>query len=196
MSRTSATVRMSWAGMFLTLALSQTGCVGLESFTQTQDGPPQGPVCKIVATWIPQVVATTDPTRDGTPTPCLAGRVYLFDSNMNHTLKCDGTLTVDMYDPSVLDVNHQPKHLERWIFDADTLNQKLLKHDFFDWGYTMGMPWLGKPRGSYRPDLTRVELRVRYQPKEGPPLYSDPAQVTLAGQGDQPAISTTRNVKH
>ncbi len=56
--------------------------------------------------------------------------------------------------------------------------RELLKLDFFDWGYTMGCPW-----PSYRPDLAAVEFRVKYQPKVGPPLFSDTARVTLAGPG-------------
>ena len=180
------------AALLLTVLLSQTGCVGLDSFATNGARPPKGAVCKVVATWVPQVVSTSDPTRNGLPTPCIAGRVYLFDMDLSHTLMGDGSLIVELYDSSIIDPHtNQPKQLERWTFDADTLNQKLLKRDFFEWGYTLGLPW-----GSYRPDITKVEMRVRYQPKVGAPLFSDPARVTLAGQGDQPVIAQTANVKH
>ncbi len=179
------------AVLLLTVAVSQTGCVGLDEFTMKSDGPPKEPVCKVVATWIPQVVGTPDVNNDGVPAPCLAGRVYLFDLNLSHTVKCEGTLTVELFNPEKIDPKtHQPMLLERWSFPEDILNQKLLKHDFFDWGYTMGCPW-----PSYKPDLTHVEFRVRYQPKVGPPLYSDTARVTLAGQAELPAISQIGNVK-
>ncbi len=174
------------------LLLGSTGCIGLDAFVAKPDGPPKGPVCKVVTTWIPQVVMTPDSVHNGQPMPCLAGRVYLFTSDLTHLVAAEGALFVDLYDPSILDPEtHQPKWLERVIFDQDTLNQKLLKHDQFGWGYTMACPW-----GTYRPDIGRLQIRVVYQPKDGMALYSDPAPVTLAGQGDQPQISQAMNVKH
>jgi hypothetical protein len=178
--------------LVLAALLTPAGCVGLDAFTAKHDGPPKEPVCKVVVAWVPQVVMTPDVVNNGRPLRCLAGRMYLFGADLKHQVSGDGSLTVELYDPSAHDpATNEPKLLERWEIDAVTLNQKLLKHDFFGWGYTLALPF-----NTYRPDLTHVELRTRYQPKEGAPMFAEPSSVTLAGQGDQPAITQTVNVSH
>jgi hypothetical protein len=176
----------------LAALVAPPGCVGFDTFTSKPAGPPKEPVCKVVVAWVPQVIMTPDVVNNGKALRCLAGRMYLFGADLKHQVAGDGSLTVDLYDLSTHDpATGEPAHLERWEIDGATLNEKLLKHDFWGWGYTLALPF-----NTYRPDLLRVEMRTRYQPKEGAPLFAETSTVTLAGQGDQPAITQTANVKH
>jgi hypothetical protein len=184
--------RRGAALLVLAALLVPAGCVGLDTVTGKPAGPPKEPVCKVVVAWVPQVVMTPDVLNDGKPLRCLAGRMYLFGEDLNHQVAGDGSLVVDLYDLGRHDpVTKEPVRLERWEIDARTLSQKLLKHDFWGWGYTLALPF-----NTYRTDLMRVELRARYQPKDGSPLFAESSTVTLAGQGDQPAITTAVNVSH
>ena len=67
----------------------------------------------------------------------------------------------------------QPKRLERWQFDAGTL-QNLLRKDKIGWGYTLFLPW-----STYTPDIARVQLNVCYTPAKGTPLYSEPTTISM-----------------
>ncbi len=99
----------------------QADCVD-HAASAKPDGPPKEPACKVVATWLPEVVRKPD-RKDGDPVPCLEGRVYLFDLNLKHTVRCDGTLTVFMYDPAKLDPKtNRPVLLEKWNFSEEVLN--------------------------------------------------------------------------
>ena len=81
-------------------------------------------------------------------------------------------MAVDLYDRTP----GQPKSevpLEVWRFDKETL-KRLAKHDAVGWGYTLVLPW-----GTYKPEITQVELRLSFQPVNGMPLYADSAPVTF-----------------
>jgi hypothetical protein len=184
-------LRRAAAAVVFALLLGQAGCAGLDGFLGTAAGPAKAPAFKVVATWIPQVVTEPDTMHDGNPVQCLAGRVYLFGADMTHEVAADGTMVVDLFDPTVVDpATGKARHVDRWLIDNDTLNHKFLHRDLFGWGYTLVLPW-----SNYRPDATRVEMRVRYQPKDGSPLFAEPAVVTLGGQAGQPVPTQTANAK-
>jgi hypothetical protein len=170
-----------------------SGCVGLDSFIAPKDAPPTGKACQVVATWNKEVLFAPDPANGGIAKPGVTGRLYLFGPQIDYPLAANGSLIVDLFtiDPPVADTTGsnaalpppaangtaQPRLLEEWRIDKDTL-QKLLHKDTIGWGYTLFLPW-----GSYHPDITQVRLKIRYDPAEGGlPLYTESGPLTLAKQ--------------
>jgi hypothetical protein len=167
-SPAARSARLAACCLLLALLLT-SGCVSLGSYL-SPGGPPKGAVCQVVATWNSKVVTADDPVHGGTPTPGLAGRVYLFGPQIDFPLVGDGGLVVDLYDQT----NGKPVMLEEWRFDAATLG-RLLRKDMIGWGYTVFLPW-----GTYRPDILRVRLKVRYEPPGGAaPIYAESSPITL-----------------
>ena len=70
---------------------------------------------------------------------------------------------------------------ERWIFNAPQLKQ-LLKRDAIGLGYTVFLPW-----SRYRPDISKVRLKVQFAPAQGTPLYAQDAPLTVNHGGTAPA---------
>jgi hypothetical protein len=152
------------------------GCVTLDGLRSGDAPPPPGIPCRVVAWWQPHVVFTPDPVRHGASAPGLAGRLYLFGPQIDFPMVGDGSLVVDLYDETGCPPG-QPALQEEWRLDPVTLKQ-LLRRDMIGWGYTLFLPW-----GRYRPDLTRVQLRVRYEPAHGSPLFAEPSSLNLASDG-------------
>jgi hypothetical protein len=133
--------------------------------------------------WQPEVMFAADPTHNGMPTPGLAGRLYLFGPETGHPLVGDGSLVVDLFDDSPVASGGQPKLLEKWCLDKDTL-KRLLRRDFLGQGYTLFLPW-----GTYRPDIHHVHLMVCYTPQKGSPLYAPSSPVTLSSDNVPPQLA-------
>ena len=159
-----------------------SGCV-LHDFTKKGDAaPPTGPVCQLVPTWSKEVAFVPDPANGGVARPGLSGRIYLFGSQIDYPLAGDGTLTVEVIAPeTVAAAAGQPaktewRVLENWTMDKPTL-ARLLRKDMIGWGYTLFLPW-----GTYRPDITLVRLKLRYDPPGGMPLYSESTLTLTRGK--------------
>jgi hypothetical protein len=166
----------SWmATLALTaLALGATGCESVNwALHPTVEAPPEG-VAQVHTTWENRVLVTQDCVNEGAPLIGIGGRMYLFGQEVGFPLKGDGSVTVDVYDISPAATNGEPKMLERWQIDRKTLH-RLARKDFIGWGYTLFLPW-----ATYRPDIQRVQIQLRYVPeKGGTPLFAPPCQVTL-----------------
>jgi hypothetical protein len=145
------------------------GCVGLEKFLAKPDAPPQGIPCQLVSTWNHQVAYVPDPVNGGTPAPGIAGRLYLFGQEIGCPLVHEGCVKVELYD----DRATAPVLLEEWHIDKDTL-RRLQRKDTIGWGYTLFLPW-----GTYKPDMTKVRLKVRFDPVGGTPLYTESGALSL-----------------
>ncbi|HBI43872.1 MAG TPA: hypothetical protein DDY78_13635 [Planctomycetales bacterium] len=128
--------------------------------------------CQVVATWQPQVYITQDPARNGADTPTLVGRVYLFGPEIKYPMPGDGTLVVDLYEGAVAP-GSAAVPLEEFRYDPVTL-RKFLRRDAIGWGYTVPFMW-----STYRPDVTRVQMKVRYEPTKGTPLYAESASMAI-----------------
>lgn len=148
------------------LVVGLAGCVGLPKVV---DGPADGAVHQVHATWDNRVHFTEDPLRNGQQQPGLAGRLYFFGPEIGHPLRGTGEVTVDLYDAT----HKEKKMLERWTFDNDNL-QRLLKKDTIGWGYTVFLPW-----GTYKPEVKRVQIQVRFAPEKGSPLFAPVSSVAL-----------------
>jgi hypothetical protein len=164
----------------LLVALS-AGCVGTEWHLGQTDGvPPPGVPCQIATTWQSRVMFTPDPTKNGSPTAGLAGRLYLFGPEISFPMTGDGSLVVDLYD----ETKGQPVIQEQWRFDAQTL-KRLLKKDMIGWGYTVFLPWSG-----YKAEITKVRLKVRYEAPKRAPLFTENV-ITLADGNGVVRVSST-----
>jgi hypothetical protein len=152
----------------LTLA---AGCIDWDKTPATPPPtPPTGKACEVSCTWMQEVAHVPDPARHGARNPGLAGRLYLFgDLASGHSLAVDGKAEIVLYDLS----GEKEKMLEVWQFGPNALKQ-LLRRDPIGWGYTLFLPW-----GTYRPDISRVELRVSFTPTGEATLYAEPSTVTL-----------------
>ncbi|MBV9122849.1 MAG: hypothetical protein JO112_05800 [Planctomycetes bacterium] len=164
-----------WTGFLVTAGLwaFAAGCVSLGSLVPSHDAPPAGPACQVVATWTNQVAFVPDPVHNGEPAPGLAGRVYLFGQTIDFPVAGAGSMVFDLFDDAHPVPGKGPVLLEEWRFDPDTL-KRLLCRDAIGWGYTVFLPW-----GTYRPDITRVHLKVCYTPVNGTPIYASCSPMTL-----------------
>jgi hypothetical protein len=173
-----------WAFVIAPMLALACGCVGMDTFPIGAAAPPAAGVpCQVVATWQPQVYITQDPARGGADTPTLVGRVYLFGPEIKYPMPGDGTLVVDLYEGAVAP-GSAAVPLEEFRYDPVTL-RKFLRRDAIGWGYTVPFMW-----STYRPDVTRVQLKVRYEPTKGTPLYAESASMAI----DNPALAATAPV--
>ena len=169
--------------LVLALLLLTPGCVTTQSWVNSPEPAPS--VCQVHTYWEGRIQVTQDVVNGGRPLPGLAGRLYLFGTEIKFPEKGDGSVVVDLYDASNTQPGIQPKHIERWQFDAGNLN-KLLRKDKIGWGYTLFLPW-----PNYTPDITRVQLNVCYTPAKGNPLYAPPSTISLRNQA---TLTQTRQI--
>jgi hypothetical protein len=140
--------------------------------------------CQIVSTWKPEVLHVADPARQGLSSPGLAGRLYLFGAEVDTPMAAEGNLYIDLYDLGQ-GGPVPPVHLENWHLDPVTL-KRLKKKDPVGEGYTLFLPW-----ATYRPDISRIQLKIRYETGAEYPLYADTGPLTLAAA---PAFMQTSNM--
>ena len=110
--------------------------------------------------------------------------MYLFGDGSDCPLIGDGCVVLDLYDDTH-PAGNNPIPLEEWRIDRATL-KRLLRRDAVGWGYTLFLPW-----GTYKPDITQVQLRLRYEPVNGTPLYAETCSIVFhkGNTGSQPVVS-------
>jgi hypothetical protein len=161
------------------LVLTGPGCVTSDWLVRHDAPAPVEEVTTVVTAWNPGIVSPPDPVNRGEPLPGVAGRVYLFGEGRLIPVVGDGTIAVDLFS----EMPGAPKTpLEEFRFNKDAL-KLLLKRDAVGWGYTLFLPW-GGDKGTYKPDITRIRLRVRYERPNKLPLYSDSGPIALQKPGD------------
>ena len=160
----------SLAFCLVPFTLCVAGCVSTESFVLPGMDKLSAPPCEVVVAWNPEILSRPDPANRGAPTAGLGGRMYLFGGASDCPLMGDGCVVVDLYD----DVSPNASiPLEEWRIDRDTL-KRLLRRDAVGWGYTLFLPW-----GTYNPEIKQVQLRLRYEPTKGTPLYAESSSVVF-----------------
>lgn len=176
----------NWCGAVV-LTASLVGCTPLGKLPSMVDETPKPSAhcCQAVATWSNKVHYVPDTVNNGTPAPGIVGRFYLFGERIDYPQVGDGALIVDLFNDAAPAPNGQP--LERWHIDADKLHL-LLRKDTIGWGYTLFLPW-----GSCRPDITRVHMTARYEPRSGgTPLYAPSSGLTLEHPPSPAAAASQR----
>ena len=180
--------RRLWLAGVLVLGLNATGCVTTDSLTPPILKLATVQPCQVLATWKNEVMFVADPTHGGAPTPGIAGRMYLFGERIDFPTAGDGTVVVDLFDESQPKAADAPP-LEEWQIDKVTL-KRLLRRDTVGNGYTLFLPW-----ATYKPEITRVRLKLYFQPVNGMPLYAPSSAMTLnrdPGPGVQQASAQVR----
>ena len=165
-------------------ALSLAGCVSTGSFINLGGETGSEAPCQVVATWNPGVVNTPDPVHDGEETPGLVGRIYLFGSEIGAPLMGEGSMVVSLYDDTAGPAGKGAHALEEWQMDRETL-KRLQRRDAIGWGYTVFLPW-----ATYKPEINRVHLKVRYLPLKGGPLYAASSPMTLGDPEQMKKLAT------
>jgi len=177
------------ASLGLAAACLSMGCEALEKHS-AKEGFNMGflkkkePPVQIVSTWKPEVVFVADPANQGRPNPGLAGRVYLFQQDLGTSATWDGKLEIDLFDLGVAQ-GTVPVHMERWEYDAASLS-KLIRKDPIGDGYTLFLPW-----GTYREDIQKIQLKLKFDHGGTFPLYGDTGTITLNGPLKMTSHSTT-----
>lgn len=180
-TRMSTPVSMT---LLATMALSG-GCVTTSTALRPKEAPPPPQSAfQVHATWENRVLITQDVVNNGRPLVGLGGRLYLFGQELGHPVAGDGMAIVEVADVTHANAQTKPKLIERWEIDADTL-KRLLRKDMIGWGYSLFLPWQ-----TYRPDITKVQLQVRYVPAKGMPLFSPPAVIAL--RNETPPVTMTQ----
>ena len=173
MGTVSLAVSRRWAAwLAVAVAAVLPGCASTEWAMLSSVTEP--PACQVRAMCQNSVLFTPDTVHNGKMSPGIAGRVYLFGAELKDTQVGDGGLVVELF----ADDRPDAECVERWQIDPATLKRLAKPDGLFGWGYTVYLPF--QPGRS--PDVTKlskVRLRVRYQPAKGPPLFTED-EVTLA----------------
>jgi hypothetical protein len=156
------------------LLLLGAGCVGTEAFLgPAEPTPPTGAPHQVVVTWDNHVILAADPVNGGEKKPGIAGRLYLFGPRIDFPMACEGSVIVDLYDEGNVGPDGAPRMLEEWRIDPVTM-KKLLRQDMIGWGYTLYLPW-----GTYRPDITQIRLKLRFDPVKGSSLFAENSPMVI-----------------
>lgn len=159
-------------------ACLSSGCVGLNSQVIHGPGVNMEQPSQVGVRWEPQVAYAPDPMHGGQTMPGLVARVYLFNGKML-PVEGDGALHVELTDTTV----NPPKSLEQWNFPAASL-AKFQRRDAIGPGYSLFLPW-----STYSPEVTKVVMKVGYQPKNGMPMYASPSTVLLENGKEFPTAA-------
>jgi hypothetical protein len=140
---------------------------------------PHGEVTQVMALWADGVVYQPDRLNHGKPSPGLSGRVYLFGPDPREPVVGDGALAVHLYDDAQ-PPTEQPAPREVWNIDEANL-QRVLTKDGLGWGYNLWLPW-----SNYHPEIRKISLAVKFQPKVGPPAWSSSTLVAISDGSGKP----------
>lgn len=133
------------------------------------------PAVEMTTLWRNKIDYLPDPTpgKNGQMNPGLAGQLFLFGPNLQPAT-AEGKLTVALYDETPRPPGQQPATPEGWEFDKEALKKLRTVDERFGPCYGLFLPW-----PSYRPDITRIRIAVRYDPEQGYPLYGTETRITL-----------------
>jgi hypothetical protein len=174
--------------VLLTAVLIGAGCASVANFGSKKPTAPTGMPVHVIANWQPYVMFGPDPANNGRRIPSLGGRFYLFGPEIALPIACPGRVEVMLF-PEPADPANPEKPTAVWTFDDATLKTMLHKDGLMGWGYNLQLPWL-----EYRPEITRVRLRLRFDPVNGPPIFSEDAKVVFHGQGPPEIVESSHVV--
>lgn len=159
------------------------GCVSFDK-SKLGLGELDAPVVSQAHTyWESRVAVIEDVANNGRPVPGIAGRLYFFGTEIGHPVKGKGAVAVDIYDATGGSPGPQTQPLIHVDFDAQSLDQ-LYRKDTIGWGYTLFLPW-----ETYRSEVKRIQLNLRYTPAKGTPIFAPPHTITLRNEGNIPIQS-------
>jgi hypothetical protein len=134
---------------------------------------PRTPATTLVPLWQNRIAYLNDPSRGGAMGAGLVGQVFLFDANDQFVL-ADGNLTVELFDEGQKKPDGEPVKLGQWVFKKDALAKLATVDEHLGKCYALFLPW-----PSYKPEVNKIRLTVRYEPDNGTPLYAPPTSVAI-----------------
>lgn len=136
------------------------------------------PVAEVATAWRNKVEYLPNPAANGAMQPGLAGQLFLYTAEAKPAL-ANGNLIVDLIDETPRPLGVPPLTPERWEFKKDVLKNLRILDERFGECYVIFLPW-----PTYRPDVTHVRLRVRYEPEGGGfPIYAPETLLILGAAG-------------
>ena len=130
----------------------------------------KAPAMSLVPIWQNRVAYLPDPTRAGNLGGGLVGQLFLFGPN-DQFVTVAGKITIELYDETQktgAPTNPEPVKLGQWVFDKETMARLVTTDERFGKCYALFLPW-----PTYKPDITRIRLSVRYEPEaSGITLYA------------------------
>ncbi len=166
-----------WLSLMLILVVGCDTSTSKSFFHSAWDAPP-APPAQVHTTWENQMIVTQDVVNNGAPLAGLAGRLYLFGTEVGHPLQWAGAVTVQIHDVTP---GREPKFMEEFKIDPETL-KRLARKDTIGWGYTLFLPL-----ATHRPDIQRVQVQTRFEMGKSQ-LFAPPAVVSL--RSDPPAVAS------
>jgi hypothetical protein len=138
---------------------------------------PKVPVANVATLWRNHIDYLPDQTHNGQMSPGLAGQLFLLGPN-DQFAQADGKLTIALYDETPRPPGQPGNIPEGWEFDKKTLQSLRTTDERFGLCYGLFLPW-----PTYRPDVTRIRIAVRYDPENGHPVYAAESKITLDNTG-------------
>jgi hypothetical protein len=136
------------------------------------------PVAEIATAWRNKIEYLPNPAANGAMQPGLAGQVFLYTADAKPAL-AHGNLIIDLIDETPRPPGIPPLTPERWEFKKDVLKNLRTLDERFGECYVIFLPW-----PTYRPDVTHIRLRVRYEPEGGGfPIYAPETRLILGASG-------------
>lgn len=132
------------------------------------------PVAEVATAWRNKIEYLPNPAAGGAMQPGLAGQVFLYTAEAKPAV-ANGNLIVDLIDETPRPPGVPPLTPERWEFKKDVLKNLRTLDERFGECYVIFLPW-----PTYRPDVTHIRLRVRYEPEGGGfPIYAPETRLIL-----------------
>jgi|GEM_PF-1550760 len=136
------------------------------------------PVAEIATAWRNKIEYLPNPAANGAMQPGLAGQVFLYTADAKPA-QAQGSLIIDLIDETPRPPGIPPITPERWEFKKDVLKNLRTLDERFGECYVVFLPW-----PTYRPDVTHIRLRVRYEPEGGGfPIYAPETRLILGASG-------------
>ena len=173
------------------LLMSVSGCIGdgQQFFMPDLPTGTQPRVAKVAARWDNGIVVGVDNVNRGAPMYGISGHVYLFSEGLKENLIAEGDLVCEMWGVIPEHAQNGPECLQVWHLKKDVLNREYHQDGgSFGPGYALSLPWPG-----YRPDIAQAQMRLRYEPAKGLPLY-DMSMIALV-TGREPKAQFTRRME-
>ncbi|HVK16064.1 MAG TPA: hypothetical protein VM533_03885 [Fimbriiglobus sp.] len=132
------------------------------------------PASQIVCFWQRRLSNLPDPTRDGAPTPGIAGQMFLIAPS-NAAADVNGDLAVVVYDETPRPPGQLVMKPEMWHYTKDTLRRLVTSDERFGRSIVLFLPWPAHWQGN----VTAVKVLARYQSPGNPDLFAGEVRMAL-----------------
>jgi len=169
--------------------MSVSGCVGDGQFMpDLMSSPPPPKVAKVGMMWDKGIRTGVDPANRGAPMYGVSGHIYLFSEGLKDNLAAEGDVVVEMWGIVPEHAQNGPECLQVWRLKKEDLNGVChqMTGSFGGPCYAVNLPWPG-----YRPDITQAQMRLRYEPAKGLPVY-EMGMIALANEPPPKAMYTRK----